>query len=69
MRNRQYKAEMSKAAAKFNLKPKTGLKFLIDKGYLPSEAGEAQAKEIAKFFINTPALSPGAIGAFLGGEH
>jgi len=32
---------MSKAAGKFNLKPKNGLKYLMDKGYLAKEAGEA----------------------------
>ena len=69
MRNRKYKAEMSKAAAKFNLKPKQGIKFLTEKGYLPSEPGEEQARGIAKFFLSTPSLNAAAIGAFLGGEQ
>jgi len=41
MQNRIFKSEMGKAASKFNLKPKNGLKYLMDKGYLPKEAGEA----------------------------
>jgi Sec7-like guanine-nucleotide exchange factor len=57
---------MSKAAQKFNLKPKNGLKYLMDKGYLPKEAGEAQHKGIVRFLKSTPALSATAIGEFLG---
>jgi len=32
---------MGKAAQKFNIKPKNGLKYLIEKNYIPAEAGEA----------------------------
>jgi len=68
MQNRIYKSEMTKAASKFNLKPKNGLKYLMDKGYLTKEAGEAQLKGICSFLKTTPALSATAIGDFLGEE-
>jgi Sec7-like guanine-nucleotide exchange factor len=57
---------MEKAASKFNIKPKNGLKFLMDKGYLPSESGEVQFKAISKFLKTTQALSATSIGEFLG---
>ena len=57
---------MVKAASKFNLKPKTGLKYLTDKGYLPAEDGEERVKAICKFLKGTPTLSPTVIGQFLG---
>lgn len=44
MQNRVFKSEMSKAAGKFNLKPKNGLKYLQEKGYLVSEKSELQIK-------------------------
>ena len=59
---------MKKAADKFNLKPKNGLKFLIDHKHIPAEVGEEQYTAIAKFFRNTPTLSPAVVGAFLGGD-
>lgn len=68
MQNRIYKSEMSKAAAKFNLKPKNGLKYLTDKGYLPETPKEARLKGICKFLKTTPSLSATAIGDFLGAE-
>ena len=70
MRNREFNEEMKKAADKFNLKPKNGIKFLIERGHLPSEPGEEQAKGIAKFFLSkTPNLSAKEVGAYLGGEN
>lgn len=68
MKNRLYKAEMAKAAQKFNLKPKNGLKYLTEKGYLPKEPKEEMVKGICKFLKETPALSATSIGEFLGGE-
>lgn len=68
VRNRLFKQEMKKAADKFNIKPKNGLKYLMEHGHIPSEAGEEQATAIAKFLRNTPSLSPTAVGAYLGGE-
>ena len=62
MQNRLYKSEMTKAAGKFNLKPKNGLKYLTDKGYLPKEPREAMLQGITKFLKETPALSATAIG-------
>lgn len=64
--NRIFKSEMTKAAGKFNLKPKNGVKYLIDKGYLPKEQNEEQIKGIVKFLKTTPALSATSIGEFLG---
>ena len=66
MQNRLYKSEMNKAASKFNLKPKNGLKYLTDKGYLAKEPREEMIKGICKFLKETPALSATAIGQFLG---
>lgn len=66
IQNRIYKQEMEKAANKFNLKPKNGLKYLTDKGYLPKEPREEMIKGICKFFKETPALSATAIGQYLG---
>ena len=68
MQNRLYKSEMNKAAGKFNLKPKNGLKYLTEKGYLPKEPKEEMLKGICKFLKGTPALSATAIGEFLGGD-
>lgn len=65
IQNRLYKQEMAKAASKFNLKPKNGLKYLTDKGYLPTEPREEYIKRICKFFKETPALSATTIGQFL----
>mmetsp|Transcript_7302 Transcript_7302/g.12330 ORF Transcript_7302/g.12330 Transcript_7302/m.12330 type:complete len:148 (+) Transcript_7302:2409-2852(+) len=57
---------MTKAAGKFNLKPKNGLKYLTDKGYLPKEPREAMLAGICKFFKETQSLNSTAIGQFLG---
>jgi Sec7-like guanine-nucleotide exchange factor len=57
---------MAKAASKFNLKPKNGLKYLTDKGLLAKEPREDMLKGICKFLKETPSLSPTAIGQFLG---
>lgn len=66
MQNRLYKSEMAKAAGKFNLKPKNGIKYLVDKGFLPKEPMEEQVKGITKFLKETPALSTTTIGQFMG---
>lgn len=57
---------MCKAAEKFNLKPKSGIKYLQDKGYVAKEPKELMIKGICKFLKETPALSTTAIGQFLG---
>lgn len=57
---------MKKAADKFNIKEKNGIKFLIEHNHIPKEPGEEQSMAIAKFLRNTPSLSPASIGAFLG---
>jgi Sec7-like guanine-nucleotide exchange factor len=41
MQNRLFKSEMAKAASKFNLKAKNGIKYLTDKGYIPKEPYDA----------------------------
>ena len=40
---------MAKAAGKFNLKPKSGIKYLVDKGHIPKEPMEAHVKGITNF--------------------
>ena len=57
---------MAKAAGKFNLKPKSGIKYLVDKGHIPKEPMEAHVKGITNFLKNTPSLSATEIGKFLG---
>ena len=57
---------MAKAAGKFNLKPKNGIKYLSDKGFLPKEPMEDHVKGITKFLKETPALSATIIGQFMG---
>ena len=59
---------MTKAAEKFNLKPKNGLKYLVDKGYIKAESGEERLKGICNFLKNTPALSVTEIGIYVGGH-
>mmetsp|Transcript_20573 Transcript_20573/g.31361 ORF Transcript_20573/g.31361 Transcript_20573/m.31361 type:complete len:95 (+) Transcript_20573:1483-1767(+) len=66
LKNRIFKQEMVKAAEKFNLKPKNGIKYLTDKGYLKEEPRSEYLAGISKFLKETPALSPTAIGQFLG---
>ena len=58
---------MAKAARSFNAKPKNGLKYLKEKGYIPTEPGEAQTKAIAQFVRTTPNLSATTLGQFFGG--
>jgi brefeldin A-inhibited guanine nucleotide-exchange protein len=66
MQNRLFKSEMAKAAGKFNLKPKNGLKYLTDKGFLPKEPKEAMIRGITRFLKDTPSLSATTIGQFMG---
>ena len=68
MQNRLFKSEMAKAAAKFNLKSKNGIKYLTEKGYIPKEEGEEQVKAISRFLKSTPALSTTSIGEYLGSD-
>jgi Sec7-like guanine-nucleotide exchange factor len=69
MKNRLFKADMAKAAAKFTRKDKDGIKYLIEKGYVPKEPGEAQVKAVTKFLKTTPSVGPTAIGVFFGGTN
>ena len=57
---------MTKAASKFNIKPKNGIKYLTDKGYIPLEPKEDYHKGICKFMKTTRACSASKIGEFLG---
>ena len=59
---------MSKAASKFNLKPKNGLKYLQEKGYLMPEPHHLYIKGICRFLKETPQLSATEIGKFIGEE-
>lgn len=68
MQNRVFKSEMSKAASKFNLKPKNGLKYLQEKGYLMPEPHHLYIKGICRFLKETPQLSATEIGKFIGEE-
>lgn len=66
MQNLVFKSEMTTAAKKFNLKPKSGLKYLVERGYLKEEPQADYIRGIVRFLKETPALSTTAIGAFLG---
>lgn len=68
MQNLVYKQIMTTAAKKFNQKPKNGLKYLVEHGYLQEEPEIEYIKGITKFFKENPALSPTEIGKYLGGE-
>lgn len=60
---------MSKAALKFNFKPKNGIKFLVDSNLISSKDNYDQhVKDIVKFLKTTPVLDKTMIGQFLGSD-
>jgi len=57
---------MFKAAIKFNIKPKNGVNYLIQKGFIPKEPQEETVKGIVNFLFSTPNLDKTSIGDYLG---
>ncbi|KAG6817461.1 hypothetical protein H0H87_008629 [Tephrocybe sp. NHM501043] len=59
---KQQKTTLLEGIKKFNFKPKRGVQFLIETGFIPSNA----PLDIAKFLLATDGLSKSMIGEYLG---
>ncbi|KAF8076350.1 hypothetical protein FPV67DRAFT_1407470 [Lyophyllum atratum] len=59
---KQKKTTLLEGIKKFNFKPKRGVQFLIETGFIPSKA----PLDIAKFLLTTDGLSKSMIGEYLG---
>ncbi|KAJ7682831.1 hypothetical protein DFH06DRAFT_1162258 [Mycena polygramma] len=59
---KQKKTTLLEGIKKFNFKPKRGIQFLIDTGFIPSKSPQ----DIAKFLLSTDGLSKAMIGEYLG---
>ena len=57
---------MLKASIKFNLKPKNGVSYLIQKGFIPKEPHAEMVKGIVEFLKGTATLDKTKIGEYLG---
>ncbi|KAH9483049.1 Protein transport protein sec71 [Psilocybe cubensis] len=59
---KQKKTTLLEGIKKFNYKPKRGVQFLIETGFIPSNSPQ----DIAKFILNTDGLNKSVIGEYLG---
>ncbi|KAF8165376.1 hypothetical protein B0H34DRAFT_793771 [Crassisporium funariophilum] len=59
---KQKKTTLLEGIKKFNYKPKRGIQFLIETGFIPSKAPE----DIALFLLSTDGLNKSMIGEYLG---
>ncbi|OCH90953.1 hypothetical protein OBBRIDRAFT_887302 [Obba rivulosa] len=59
---KQRKTTLLEGIKKFNTKPKRGIQFFIETGFIPSNS----AQDIAKFLLETDGLSKTMIGEYLG---
>ncbi|EJD00904.1 Sec7-domain-containing protein [Fomitiporia mediterranea MF3/22] len=59
---KQRKTILQDGIRRFNYKPKKGVEFLIQNGFIPSR----EPVEVAKFLLNTDGLSKAVIGEYLG---
>ena len=59
---KQRKTILQEGIKRFNYKPKKGIEFLLDNGFIPSR----EPVEIAKFLLSTDGLSKATIGEYLG---
>ncbi|KAF5370080.1 hypothetical protein D9758_001080 [Tetrapyrgos nigripes] len=59
---KQKKTTLLEGIKKFNFKPKRGIAYLIETGFIPSRAPQ----DIAYFLLHTDGLSKAAIGEYLG---
>ena len=57
---------MLKASIKFNLKPKNGINYLMQKCFIAKEPIELQVKDIVNFLKATTTLDKTKIGDYLG---
>lgn len=64
-RSKLIKTELGRAVAKFNFKPKKGIKYLVDNSYLTQD----NFKEIAVFLKTTEGLNKTMIGDYLGEDE
>lgn len=63
-KNKLFKASISKAVAKFNIKPAIGIKFLIESGH----AGSGSPQDLASFLKFTPGIDKTMMGEFFGAK-
>ncbi|KAJ6613490.1 hypothetical protein B0H10DRAFT_2048736 [Mycena sp. CBHHK59/15] len=59
---KQKKTTLLEGIKKFNFKPKRGIQFLIDTGFIPSKS----PKDVANFLLSTDGLNKAMIGEYLG---
>ncbi|KAL0579530.1 guanine nucleotide exchange protein for ADP-robosylation factor [Marasmius crinis-equi] len=59
---KQKKTTLLEGIKKFNFKPKRGIQFLIESGFIPSRTPQ----DIARFLLDTDGLSKAMIGEYLG---
>ncbi|KAH9951731.1 hypothetical protein B0H21DRAFT_684859 [Amylocystis lapponica] len=59
---KQKKTTLLEGIKKFNFKPKRGIEFLVETGFIPSESPQ----DIARFLLETDGLSKAMIGEYLG---
>ncbi|KAK0453821.1 hypothetical protein EV421DRAFT_1766756 [Armillaria borealis] len=59
---KQKKTTLLEGIKKFNFKPKRGVQFLIETGFIPNK----DPRDIASFLLNTDGLSKAMIGEYLG---
>lgn len=59
---KQRKTTLLEGIKKFNFKPKRGIEFFIETGFIPSSAPQ----DIARFLLETDGLSKAMIGEYLG---
>ncbi|KAG6821251.1 hypothetical protein H0H93_002361 [Arthromyces matolae] len=59
---KQKKTTLLEGIKKFNFKPKRGVQFLVETGFIPSNS----SLDIAKFLLSTDGLSKSMIGEYLG---
>ena len=59
---KQRKTILQEGIKRFNYKPKKGIEFLLDNGFIPSR----EPVDISKFLLSTDGLSKATIGEYLG---
>ncbi|EJD53498.1 Sec7-domain-containing protein [Auricularia subglabra TFB-10046 SS5] len=59
---KQMKTTLNEGIKKFNFKPKKGIEFFLDTGFIPSNTPQ----DIARFLLETEGLSKAAIGEYMG---
>lgn len=60
------KSIWNKAALKFNIKPKNGINYLIQIGYVAQEPEDTSVKDIVNFIKNTQMLDKTKVGEYFG---